>query len=41
MEVGCLALASWEKEVQVEQKAEVSLVQKMNPAEVGSLAQAS
>lgn len=39
--VGCLALASWAKEVQVEQKVEVPLVQEMNPAELGSLAQAS
>lgn len=33
----CLALASWAKEIQVEPKVEV---QEMNPAELGSLAQA-
>ncbi|RMB95719.1 hypothetical protein DUI87_27832 [Hirundo rustica rustica] len=41
VKVGCLALASWAEEVQVEQKVEAPLVQEMNPVELGSLAQAS
>uniref|UniRef100_A0A8C3U1J6 Lipid-binding serum glycoprotein N-terminal domain-containing protein n=1 Tax=Catharus ustulatus TaxID=91951 RepID=A0A8C3U1J6_CATUS len=39
VKVGCLTLASWAKEVQVEQTVEFPLVQVMNPAERGSLAQ--
>lgn len=41
VKVGCLALASRAKPVQVEQKVEVPLVQEMNPGELGPLAQPS
>lgn len=33
VKVGCLTLASWAKEAQVEQKVEFPLVQVMNPTE--------
>lgn len=41
VKVGYLVLASLAEEVRVEKKVEVPLMQEMNPADLGSLAQAS
>lgn len=41
VKVGYLVLASLAEEVRVEKKVEVPLMQQMNPADLGSLAQAS